>query len=206
MQHPGMERLREHLRRHNRWVLVLASLTFLCAAMLWAALYLVAFWFFLIANTVARPFEVHPAMGALVRAFAAAAILLCLLAWFVSRLRPNQAPQDHRGFGGHLVDVLLAVPRLTLSILGTGGAGARLSESELEQAWLLLRRMSQSDTPVPVQALPVDIPDSAMRGKILLALQLSGLIEIRPTSSGPVVAFQNQKARSLAEERVRLRF
>jgi hypothetical protein len=45
-----------------------------------------------------------------------------------------------------------------------------------------------------------------MRGKILLALQLSGLIEIRPTSSGPVVAFQNQKARSLAEERVRLRF
>ena len=60
--------------------------------------------------------------------------------------------------------------------------------------------------PVPVQELPVDIPDSAMRDKIVLALQLSGLIEIRPTSSGPVLAFQNQKARRMAQDRVRLRF
>jgi hypothetical protein len=45
-----------------------------------------------------------------------------------------------------------------------------------------------------------------MREKIVLALQLSGLVEIRPSSDGPVLAFQNAQARRLAQERVRLRF
>jgi hypothetical protein len=201
-----MERLRDHLRRHNRWVLILTILTFLLSVVLWYALYLAVLWLFLIAETVTRPFDIQPASGAPVRDFAAGAVLLCLAAWIARKLRPNAMPRDHKGYSEHFLDVLLAVPRLTLSILGTGGAAARLNDSEMEQAWLLLRRMSQSESPMPVHALPVDIPDSAMRAKILLTLQLSGLIEIRPTSSGPVLAFQNQKARRLAQERVRLRF
>jgi len=40
----------------------------------------------------------------------------------------------------------------------------------------------------------------------VLALQLSGLVEIRPTPSGPVLAFRDNQARRLAQERVRLRF
>ncbi len=206
MHPPGMERLRDHLRRHNRWVLLLTILTLLLSVVLWGALYLVALWLFLLAGTVARPYDFQPAAGAPAPVFVACGLLLCLAAWIARRLRPNAMPRDDKGFGEHLLDVLLAVPRLTLSILGTGGAAARLNEYEMEHAWFLLRRMSQSESPVPVQNLPVDIPDPAMRDKILLALQLSGLIEIRPTSSGPVLAFQNQKARHLAQERVRLRF
>ncbi len=201
-----MERLREYLHRHNRWVLLLTLLTLLLSAILWAALYILVWWLFLIAGTAARPFDFHPNLAAPAPGFAATAILLCLSAWMARRLRPNAIPRDHKGYGEHFIDLLLAVPRLTLSILGTGGATARLSESELEQAWLLLRRMSKTESPVPIQTLPVEIPDSAMRAKIILALQLSGLIEIRPTSSGPVLTFQNQKARRLAEQRVRLRF
>jgi hypothetical protein len=205
MQYPGMERLREHLRRHNRWVLLLTVLTFLFAAILWAGLYVAVYWLVLVAGTVARPFDFQPAAGALARGFAAAGILLCLSAWIARRLRPNEAARDHKRFLGHFLDVLLAVPRLTLSIFGTGGAAVRLSDSEMEYAWLLLRRMNEAEGPVPVQALPVDIPDSAMRGRIVLGLQLCGLVEVRPTSSGPVLAFQNQKARRLAQDRVRLR-
>ncbi len=201
-----MERLREHLHRHNRWVLALTIMTFVAAATLWAGLYFAAWWLFLLAWTVSRPLDTFPDAGPLIRGFAATGAFLCLLAWVARRLQPNDAARDRKGFGGHFLDVLLAVPRMTLSILGTAGAAARLSDQELEQAWLLLLRMNQAHRPVPIQALPVEIPDSAMRDRIVLALQLSGLIEIRPSSDGQVLAFQNDKARQLAQERVRLRF
>ena len=122
------------------------------------------------------------------------------------KLRQNHAPQDHKGIGGHLVDLVLAVPRVTLSVFGTGGAAARLNDTELGYAWALLRRMDESNAPLPMQSVPVEIPNEAMRNKILLTLQLSGLIEIRTPRAGPVIAFANPEAREVAQERVRLRF
>jgi len=185
---------------------MLTVVTLAAAAALWTGLYLVTWWLFLLGGTATRQFDFHPAEGALLRAFATTGLLLCLFAYISHRLHPNDAPRDHKGIGGHFMDLLLAVPRLTLSIFGTGGAAARLSEGELEYAWRLLRRMSDAGHPVPVHALPVEIPDSEMRNKIVLALQLSGLIEVRTTSGGPVLAFRNKEARRLAQERVRLRF
>jgi hypothetical protein len=103
------------------------------------------------------------------------------------------------------MDVALAIPRLTLASVGTSGAALRLSQDELEGAWELLRRMDERGKPVPVQELPVDIPDASMRKRIVLALQLSEVIEIRPGAAGPVFTFRNEEARRLAQERVRLR-
>lgn len=194
------------MHRHNRWVLGLTFLTFAVSAALWAGIYFVVWWLFLLGGTAVKPLDFHPAFNALLRGFAASALLLCLFAYISRRLRPNEAPRDHKGFWEHCLDLLLAVPRLTLSIFGTSGAAARLSDRELEHAWHLLRRMDESASPVHMQTLPVDIPNPAMRDRILMALQLSGLIEIRPTSSGPVLAFQNKEARLLAQEKVRLRF
>lgn len=201
-----MDRLREHLRLHNRWVLALTLLTFVAAVALWAGVYFAVWWLFVLGGTAVRPLDFHPEAGALVRGFATTALLLCVFAWISRRLRPNQAPRDHKGLGEHLLDVLLAIPRVTLAVFGTGGAAARLSDNELEHAWQLLRRMSAEGKPVPMQALPVEIPDPTMRNKIVLALQLSGLIEIRTTAGGPVLAFRNEEARRLAQEKVRLRF
>ena len=201
-----MERLRAHLRRHNRRVLALTIATFIVAAALWAALYFVAWWLLLLAGTAAKPFDFQPSAGPLARGFTATAVLLCVFAWISRRMRPNEAARDRKGFGEHFLDVLLAVPRVTLTIFGTGAAAARLNDSELEHAWNLLRRMNEADTPVAVHELPVDIPDPAMRNKIVLALQLSGVIEIRPSATGRVLAFRNDEARHVAQERVRLRF
>jgi hypothetical protein len=206
MQNPGVERLRGHLRRHNRRVLFLTLFSLLLAAALWAILYFIAWWLFLFAGTAMHSVDFAPERGALVRGFVATGLLLCFCAWLARRARPNQAPRDRKGLAEHLLDFLLAVPRLTLSIFGTAGAAARLSDTELEHAWLLLRRMNEENHPVPVQRLPVEIPDSAMRDHIVMALQLSGVIEIRPSAKGPVLAFQNQEARHLGQDRVRLRF
>jgi len=200
-----MDRLRAHLHHHNQWVVLLTLLTVIASVILWAGLYVFVWMLFLFCGTAVQSLDFHPSAGALPRAFAAAAVLLCVFAWITRRLRPDMAPRDHKGIGEHLLDVLLAVPRVTLSIFGTGGAGARLSETELGFAWNLLRRMDEAESPLPVQALPVEIPDSTMRNKIVLALQLSGLIEIRPTANGPVLAFQNEEARQVAQQRVRLR-
>ena len=201
-----MERLRERLRRHNRLVLALTIATFIAAAALWAGLYFVTWWLFLLAGTVTKPFDFQPVSGPLIRGFVATGALLCAVAYFSKLLRTDERPRDRKSFGENFLDVLLALPRLTLSIFGTGGAAARLSDIELEHAWNLLRRMSDAVKPVPVQELPVDIPEPAMRKKIVLALQLSGLIEIRSTPTGRVLAFRDDQARKLAQERVRLRF
>jgi len=199
-----MERLREHLHRHNRTVLGLTLLTAGAAILLWMTLFCVIWWLFLFFGSALSSGDFNPRGGPFLRAFAATAVLLCVAAWISRRLRPDQAPRDHKGAGEHFMDLLLAVPRVTLAIFGTGGAAARLNGVELEGAWLLLRRMAATDSPLPMQMLPVELPDAAMREKVVIALQLAGLIEMRSTSGGPVLAFQNAKARRLATPKVRL--
>jgi hypothetical protein len=160
---------------------------------------------FLIAGTATKAADFHPVAGPLIRGFAATGVLLCAWAWMGRLMRPNEAARDHKSFGEHVADVVLAVPRLTLAVVGTGGAAARLSDEELGYAWEMLRRMNEGERPVRVSELPVDIPDGEMRRKIVMALQVSGVIEIRASAGGAVLGFKNDEARRLAQERVRLR-
>jgi len=204
METSGTERLRRHLRRHNRNVLGLTIATVIVAAGLWVGLYFVVWWLFLLGGTVATP-DFQPVPGRLLRGFIATGALLCAFAWVSSLLRPSVSPQDRKNFWEHCLDVVLAVPRVTLSIFGTGGAVARLSDEELEYAWNLLRMMEEAGKPVAMQELPVEIPDRQMRRRIVTALQLSGLIEVRSTRTGRGLVFRNEEARRLAQERVRLR-
>jgi len=200
-----MERLREHLHQHNQWVLALTLLTFVAAVILWALLYFFVVWISVFMSAAIAPIDYHPPKGEVLGGFIIGAVVLCAVAWIVRRLHPNEIPEDNKGLGGHLLDLLLAVPRVTLSIFGNSGAAARLTDEELGHAWHLLRRMDEAENPVPMQMLPVDIPDGKMREKIILTLQVANLIEIRPTSTGPVLVFRNKEARQLTQERVRLR-
>jgi hypothetical protein len=206
MDPPGIERLRSRLRQHNRLVLCLTILTSAATAALWALLYLGVWWASLFAGVFRNPADLdyQPPTRMLIRGFVATGLLLCLVAWIARKARPDDGPVDHKSIAGHGVDLLLAVPRLTLAIFGTGAAAARLSEGELTMAWGLLRRMSEEEKPLSVQSLPVQIANPDERKRILLALQLSGIVELRTTASGQVLAFQNEEARQLAQERVRL--
>jgi hypothetical protein len=206
MEHPGLEALRARLREHNRRVLALTLIAAGFAAALWAGLYFVVWWMFILAESIFAPVDFQPAAGPLIRGFIATAALLCAFAWVARLLRPNEAPRDHKSYGEHALDVVLAIPRATLAAFGTGGAAARLSDEEIRLAWNLLRKMKDRDSPVHVAELPVDIPNDAMRDRILLALQLCGIVAIRPSALGPVLGFQNEKARLLAEDRVRIRY
>jgi hypothetical protein len=206
MHEAGIARLKEHLHRHNRYVLGLTVFTVAASAFLWGGLYFVVWWLFLFFGSAVKSTDFHPSSAPVLRAFAAVAAILCVFAWLSRWLRPNPVPQDHKGFGGHFLDLLLAVPRVTLSVFGTGGSAARLTDTELGYAWDLLRRMDESAKPLQIQMLPVEIPDAKMREKILLTLQLSRLVEIRATRTGTVLTFANPVAREVAQDRVRLRF
>jgi len=205
MQQSGIAQLKEHLHQHNRSVLFLTLATFVISACLWAGLYFAVWWLFLFFGSAVKSIDFHPAGPPVFRAFAALSVLLCIVAWVTGWLRPHPKPQDHKSIGAHFLDLLLAVPRVTLSVFGTGGAAARLNDTELEYAWNLLRRLDETDRQLPIQSLPVEIPDPTMRDKILLTLQLSGLIQIRATRTGTFVAFANPEAREVAQKRVKLR-
>ncbi|MGA3171180.1 MAG: hypothetical protein ABSE62_09205 [Chthoniobacteraceae bacterium] len=206
MERPGIERLRGHLRRHNRQVFWLTIAALVMSAILWSGLYLLACWLYLLGGSAVRGTDFHWRSGGLLPGFVITVLVMCLFAWITRRMRPNRVPRDHRSIGEHFMDVVLAVPRLTLGVFGMSTAAARLKGEDLDHAWRLLRRMEEAGKPVSVQSLPVDITDGAMRDRILLALQLSGLIDIRPSASGPVLYFANERARLLAQERVQLRF
>jgi hypothetical protein len=204
MEDPGIERLKEHFRRHNRWVLLLAVLTAFISALIWAAVYFTVYWLVLLAGSIADV-NYQPKPGEVLRSCAIATATLLAIAWAARRVRPNAAARDKKHFFEHLLDVLLALPRMTLSIVGTGSASARLNREELQHALDLLHRMDESRKPLPIQYLPVDIPNAKMRDRILLALQYSGIIEIRTNrETGPVLVFRSQEVRELAQDRVRL--
>jgi len=206
MDQPGIERLRAHLRQHNRQVFWLTIGALAMSAILWGALYFVVCWMYILFGSAAGGLYFRGRTQVLLPGFVITALVMCLFAWIARRMRPNRVPRDHRSVGEHLMDVVLALPRLTLSIFGMSTAGARLKGRDLEYAWGLLRRMAEERKPVAVQSLPVEITDDAMRNRILLALQLSGLVDIRPSMSGPVLYFPNEKARMLAQDHVQLRF
>jgi hypothetical protein len=120
-------------------------------------------------------------------------------------LPPPCCSASAHGYPGSFGPIKRRAITRPFAIFGTGAAAARLTEPELESAWLLLRRMDLAGTPLPAQSLPADIPDAIMRDRILMALQFSGIIEMRLTDDGPVLAFQNAEARRLAQEKVRLK-
>lgn len=162
-------------------------------------------WIYLLSNGAVQAPDWQPSERPLQLWFAGVGAFLCVAAWMMRRARPNVAARDHKSAWEVLLDFVLAVPRLTLSVFGTATARVRLDEEQLALAWNLLRRMREAGKPMPLYEVPLELPEEERRERVLLALQLSELIEVRRSKDGGVLAFCNEGARKMAEERVRLR-
>lgn len=178
--HTRQALLRELQRRfaeHNRSVLVLAGLTFLAAAALWYIAYAVLYWLTLLAASArhgvdARAPETLPAL------FIYAAALLVFITWLAGRWSPDERPRDKKPALVIAAEFLLAIPRATLAVWGNLSAYQRLDFEELEAAADLMERLAGGER-LPIHALPLVLPAAASREKIVLALQLVQLIELR---------------------------
>ena len=187
--------LRRHFARHNLHVLLLASATLLAVVALWLILYGVCCWLFILALTVIG--GPHPniphGFGIL---FAVAALCAVAYAWIDHRLTPNKFPRDDKLPSEIFADIVLTIPRMTVSIGGTLAAWQRLTKAEIAQAAALLHRLS-AESRVWASSVPVEIPDAAARLKILFALQITKVIDVHRRDGEWWVALDPQRPRDL---------
>lgn len=169
--------LRAHIADHNFRVALLTLLTLLGAIVLWFLLHATLHWLALLAVTVVKGVDAR-APAFVDQAFWFAAATLLALAWIDRRFRPDDRPRDHKSAAEIAWEILLAIPRATFAIGSTLSAWQNLDPRELTTAAELIERLGH-DRRMPLHALPLEIPNERLRLKILFALQLLQIIEIR---------------------------
>jgi hypothetical protein len=175
------EALRVHFFRHNLRVLALAVGTLMASAAAWVLLYLVCWWLLVLGLAVIAPDrdEIPRGYGAV---FATVAICATVYAWIDQRLTPNVRLRDKKNFLEVIVDILLVVPNMTLSIVGTLRAWQHLRPPELEQAAALLHRLAE-ERRVPMSGVRQQIPDPDTAMRVIFALQLGEIVEVHRDES-----------------------
>ncbi len=181
---PGAEKsasvaraLRSYLAAHNARVVLLATLTLLASVVLWYALYLGANWLALLFVTAVEGTEARlPVVVENAFWFGAAALLA--LAWIDRQMRPDDRPKDYKSATELVLEIVLAIPRLTLSVWGTLSAWQYLDARERAEAVALIERLGE-ERRIPLSRMAVEIPHAPRRFKILFALQLVQIIDIR---------------------------
>lgn len=169
--------LQQEVTRHNRQVMGYAALSVVASVVFWAAAYAVSYWLTLLARTAVQGTEATmPAHFEAV--FWSAAAFLLLLAWLHRLATPNDLPRDDKTVGEILLDFLLAIPRTTLAIWANLSAWLRLSPADLHLAADLVAAVTREQK-LPVHSVPLAIPDDATRDRVVFALLLLHVLEIR---------------------------
>jgi hypothetical protein len=202
-QQAGAEVLGKIIARHNRHVVFLAASTLFAAAIGWAVIYGGLYWLTLLVLTIGRGLDARPP-HAFTATFLSCAAATCIGIWFVRRGRPEPRPRDTKSPVELAAEVLLAVPRMTLAFGGTLSAYQHLNRHELELGWNLLSRLKTTRS-LPLHSVPLELPQAEVRGRILDALQLAGLIEFQQRSGEPVLVLCGGENASFRSSRVRIR-
>lgn len=169
--------LQAHLAAHNTRVALLAALTLIAAGALWYLLYLGANWIALLFVTAVEGTEARlPTVVENAFWFGAAALLA--LAWIDRHLSPDDRPKDYKTITENVLEVALAIPRLTLSVWGTLSAWLHLDARDRRDAVALIERLG-AEHRIRLSSMALEIPNAARRFEILFALQLVQIIDIR---------------------------
>ena len=169
--------LRREIARHNLQVAGIALFTLIVAVGLWVVLYAVCCWVVLFFQTAVGTSRVALPQG-FTLVFAVAAACSVGYAWLDRRLTPNDVPRDDKSPGEIIADFLLALPRITLAIWGTLSAAVSLTAHERDEAATFLHRLVR-ERRIPLHSVPLDITDATARFRILFALQLLEVIDLR---------------------------
>lgn len=187
--------LRREIAAHNRQVLLIAAFTLFVAALLWTVLFAVCCWAVLFVLTIRG--EPDPALprgfGVL---FAVAALCSVIYAWLDSRLPRHAFPRDDKRPVEIAADFLLALPRITLAVWGTLRAWLWLNRAERVLAAEFLHRLQRARH-VAMHSVPLDIPGEPQRFRILFALQIIRVIEMRRDGNETRITLDSRRPRSL---------
>ncbi len=171
------ESLREHMVRHNWQVLGFTLLTTGTSILLWAILYGGVYWLLLLVRTSASVTDWVP-VRSYTLVFGAVAGALLFAAWFDRTVAGSERVPDHRPMAEIFLDLVLAVPRTTLAIWGNLSAWQWLDREELDYAAALVERVVR-EKDVPLHSTPLDIPDDRTRERVVFALLMLRVLDIR---------------------------
>ena len=96
-----------------------------------------------------------------------------------------------------LAELFLAVPNVTFSIWGNLMALCRLRKHEGVEAWRLLRRMNEAGGRLSLSSLPLEIEDERVLSRVVMTLQLVGLVGVREYTHGWFLCLQSRDALAL---------
>jgi hypothetical protein len=177
MQRSTAAILRAHFVSHNLSVLAASGVALLFAAIGWLALYAVTYWTTLFTLSIGR----HGAVGLPASFhtvfFSCAGVSLVFAAldiWFF----PHDFVPDERPALETLADILLFLPRITLSVFWNLAAWVRLRSADRADAIAILDQLRVSGK-IPMHELPVAIPDPASRDRILRTFHMTEITHIR---------------------------
>jgi hypothetical protein len=167
--------LRDHLAQHNRHVLALAAATLVAALAAWALLYFVSLWLLVLGMSAFDVSNAHIPHRFWVL-YLVAALCGIGVAWIDNRLTPNARLADHKSPWEIFMELLLAVPNMTLAVGGTLAAWQKLSEAELLEAAELLHRLGDEKR-VPMSGVRLQLPEPEAAMRILFALQMTQVVD-----------------------------
>ena len=196
--------LRRYFARHNRQALLLAVLSLLASAALWALTYALVYWFSLVGVTVSRSLNVETLsqvnspdlLGTHFTAWFAlgAGVSLVVAASVRRRMRVAWLREARLYLLWVVVELFMAVPNVTFSVWGNLSAITRLRRCEAREAWRLLERINQQGGRMNLANLPQEINDERTLRRVMYGLQIVGLVGVRESGDGWYLYLQNREA------------
>ena len=195
--------MRAYFRQHNRRVIGIASLMLGLSLALWGLLYFLFYWSVLFVLSLVQGIEAQ-APDEFSSRFLMIAGGLCGLSLLHQNFWPHPKIGDRKNAFATAIDVIFAVPNMTISALYTLAAYRSLGEGELFAAWRLLGAIAREGS-LPMQQVPLEVPGNSTRNNVLMALQLSGLIEVKADSQGVRLQMLDERGRRFGQEYVRIK-
>ena len=154
-----------------------ATLTF--AVIGWVVIYAFLYWFTVAFLTVTEGLRFSGTSNFNRNFFSSVAVLYAatLLDRWIFRFSPDAV--DRRPLSETLLDIALFLPRMTLAVLENFTVWIRLSEAELHAAARVVELVRERGR-FPLHELPVVIANERYRERVLTALRVSQIIDVRP--------------------------
>jgi hypothetical protein len=187
--------LRREIARHNLRVALIALFTLVVAAGLWIVLYAVCAWVLMLAFVAVGVSRTALPHGFTILFLVTAACWVAY-AWVDRHFTFNALPRDDKTGREIAADLLLALPRITLSVPGTLSAALSLRAEECAEAAAFLHRLAH-ERRIPLHSVPLDIVDAQARFRILFALQLLEVIDLRRDANELSIRLNSSRPRTL---------
>jgi hypothetical protein len=171
--------LQNHFREHNRSVLFASGATLLFAALGWAFIYGLFYWFTIAFLSVKDGLGFVHADNFNRNFFSSVAVLYAatLLDRWMFRFESDAV--DRRPLSETVLDIVLFLPRMSLAVFENFGVWIRLSEPQMRSAARLVELIRERGR-YSLQEVPVVIPDDRESMAVVTALRVAQVVDVRP--------------------------